>query len=53
MNDLVISVDWKNVWSFRKDVIKNDSSYISLSMKRKKDIETIESCLEETLSQST
>jgi hypothetical protein len=41
MNDLVIAVDWNNIWSFKKDLIKNDSSYLSLSVKRRKDIETI------------
>ena len=41
VNDLVVAIDWKNAWNYRKDVIKNDSSYVNLSTKKKKDIETI------------
>lgn len=52
VTDLVIAVDWKNTWSYRKDVVKSDSSFLNLSAKRKKDLETIESCLEKTLNKT-
>lgn len=52
VNDLIVAVDWKTTWSFRKDVIKNDISYLNVSGKRKKEI-TIMKCLEKTLSNSS
>jgi hypothetical protein len=41
VNDLNIAIDWKSPWAYRKDVVKNDSTYLNLSIKKKKDIETI------------
>lgn len=49
INDLILSVDWKSNWCFRKDVVKNHQTHIEVTNKKKKDIETIESCLTKTL----
>jgi hypothetical protein len=38
INGLVIALDWKNNWSYKSDIIRNHSSYVNLSSKKKKDI---------------
>lgn len=36
MNDLILAVDWKSNWCFRKDVVKNHQTHTEIVNKKKK-----------------
>jgi hypothetical protein len=52
-NDLVVAVDWKNPWCYKTNVFRNHSSFLNMSGKRRKDIETVEGCIARTFKEFT
>lgn len=45
-SDVQVCVDWKDLNYFKRDIIKDHSSYANMMVDRKNDIETIENCLD-------
>lgn len=46
ISDVMICVDWKKIDSFKKNVIRDHSSYANQIAEKRNDIETISNCLE-------
>lgn len=41
----MVCVDWKKLDYFKKDIVKDHSSYVNLQTEKKNDVETLENCL--------
>lgn len=43
--DVMVCVDWKKMDYFKKDIVRDHSSYVNLVAQKKNDVETLENCL--------